>query len=70
MTSVQPRYAQFARVRGFEPGSDQAPHMHEYISWVRQKWVLWAGLTGRKNLYGLTKEDHSAFDAWLKQEQE
>jgi hypothetical protein len=39
----QPRYAQFARVRGFEPGSDQAPLMHEFISWVRIKWALWAG---------------------------
>lgn len=68
--TVQPRYAQFARVRGFEPGSDQAPLMHEFISWIRAKWVLWAGLHGRKNLHGLTQDDHAAFDKWLEVETE
>lgn len=64
----QHRYMQFARVRGFEPGSDQAPLMHEFISWIRIKWALWAGLHGRKNLYGLTQDDHKSFDAWLEKE--
>ena len=68
--TVQQRYAQFARVRGFEPGSDQAPLMHEFISWIRVKWALWAGLHGRKNLYGLTQDDHKAFDKWLEGETE
>lgn len=68
--TVQPRYAQFARVRGFEPGSDQAPLMHEFISWIRGKWALWAGLHGRKNLYGLTQDEHKAFDKWLEGESE
>lgn len=68
--NYQPRYVQFARVRGFEPGSPDAPLMHEFISWVRLKWALWAGLHGRKNLYGLTPEDHKAFDEWLAKEPE
>lgn len=68
--TVQPRYAQFARVRGFEPGSDQAPLMHEFISWIRIKWALWAGLHGRKNLSGLTQDEHKAFDKWLEGETE
>lgn len=68
--SYQPRYAQFARVRGFQTGSEQAPLMHEFISWVRIKWTLWAGIHGRKNLYGLTQDDHKAFDKWLEGETE
>lgn len=66
--TYQTRYAQFARVRGFEPGNE--PLMHEFISWVRTKWVMWAGLNGRKNLYHLTPEDHAAFDKWLEKETE
>lgn len=66
--NYQPRYAQFARVRGFNPGDE--PLMHEFISWVRLKWAIWAGLHGRKDLRGLTQEDHKAFDAWLEKETE
>lgn len=68
--SYQPRYIEFARVKGFEPGSDEAPLMHEFISWVRNKWGLWAGLNGRKDLRHLTPEDHKSFDEWLKGERE
>ena len=68
--TYQPRYEQFARVRGFKAGSEEAPLMHEFISWIRGKWLIWAGLTGRKNLYGLTPEDHKNFDAWLLEESE
>lgn len=68
--SFQPRYIEFARVRGFEPGSPEAPMLHEFISWVRGKWRVWAGLHGHKDLYGLTPADHASFDEWLKGESE
>lgn len=70
MSEYTNRYRQFARVRGFEPGSPEAPLMHEFINWVRSKWAIWAGLHGRKNLYHLTEQDHAAFDEWLKGEKE
>lgn len=68
--SYQPRYVQFARVRGFEPGSPEAPLLHEFISWIRRKWSAWAAHTGRKGLDGISAEDHAAFDAWLAKETE
>lgn len=64
----QPRYLQFARVRGFEPGSPDAPMPYEFVIWIRRKWREWASLNGRRDTYGLTQEDHAAFDAWLRTE--
>ena len=64
----QPRYLQFARVRGFEPGSPDAPMPYEFVIWIRLKWREWASLNGRRDTYGLTQEDHAAFDAWLRTE--
>jgi hypothetical protein len=58
------RYTNFARVRGFEPGSPEAPMMFEFIAWIRSKWAEWAKLRGR-DAYHLTSEDHADFDAWL-----
>lgn len=66
--NYQRRYVQFARVRGFEPGSPEAPLLHEFIKWVRRKWVEWAALNGRKDLYSLTPADHASFDEWLSKE--
>lgn len=68
MSDYTPRYQQFARVRGFEPGSKSAPLMYEYISWIRSKWGEWAWHTQRKGLQVLTPEDHAAFDEWLSKE--
>lgn len=65
MSDYTTRYQQFARVRGFVPGSDAAPLMYEYISWVRSKWGEWAQHTQRKSLHPISKEDHAAFDEWL-----
>jgi len=45
----QPRYVQFARVRGFEPGSDEAPMLYEYINWIRA-----SGASGRKVMAGMS----------------
>lgn len=63
--TYQHRYVQFARVRGFEPGSPEAPPIYEFINWIRGKWGQWAALNGRKDTYSLSQEDHASFDAWL-----
>ena len=65
MTGYTPRYMQFARVRGFTPGTAEQPPMHEFISWVRGKWNQWAAHTQRKTLHPLSQQDHADFDAWL-----
>ena len=47
MSEYTTRYKQFARVRGFEPGSPDAPMMYEFINWIRRKWGEWAKANGR-----------------------
>ena len=63
--NYQPRYIQFSRVRGFEPGAPDAPPIFEFILWMSRKWREWAQLNGRKDTYSLTQEDHKSFDEWL-----
>jgi len=67
--NYQPRYVQFARVRGFEPGAPDAPMMYEFINWIRRKWNQWAKANNRST-YSLTEQNHAAFDEWLAKESE